>query len=218
MPWSEMSAMDQRREFVRLALLEGANRRALCRRFAISPETGYKWLRRWQGGDTTLAEHARRPAGSPNRTAADLERRILDLRDAHPAWGARKLAACLERKGIEPPAASTVHAILARTGRITDTAERGAPLGRFETDLPNRLWQMDFKGWVKFTGGGRCHPLAAVDDHSRYLVCLKACEDQGRHRARSSEQGVSHPWPARGALHGQRLALGQRPAQTMDAL
>jgi len=51
MPWSEVSVMDQRREFVRLALQEGANRRELCRRFGISPDVGYKWLRRWQAGD-----------------------------------------------------------------------------------------------------------------------------------------------------------------------
>ncbi|HXQ17419.1 MAG TPA: helix-turn-helix domain-containing protein, partial [Caulobacteraceae bacterium] len=42
--------MDERREFVRLALLEGVNRRELCRRFGISAEAGYKWLRRWQAG------------------------------------------------------------------------------------------------------------------------------------------------------------------------
>ncbi|HXQ17316.1 MAG TPA: helix-turn-helix domain-containing protein, partial [Caulobacteraceae bacterium] len=50
MPWRERSAMDERREFVRLALLEGVNRRELCRRFGISAEAGYKWLRRWQAG------------------------------------------------------------------------------------------------------------------------------------------------------------------------
>ena len=44
MPWNEVSVMDQRREFVRLALQEGANRRELCRRFGISPDVGYKWL------------------------------------------------------------------------------------------------------------------------------------------------------------------------------
>ena len=38
MPWKQVSAMDQREEFVRLALLEGANRRELCRRFGISPD------------------------------------------------------------------------------------------------------------------------------------------------------------------------------------
>jgi transposase-like protein len=40
MPWNEVSVMDQRREFVRLALQEGANRRELCRRFGISPDVG----------------------------------------------------------------------------------------------------------------------------------------------------------------------------------
>jgi TPR repeat protein len=45
MPWREVSVMDQRREFVRLAAQEGANRRELCRRFGISPDIGYKWLR-----------------------------------------------------------------------------------------------------------------------------------------------------------------------------
>jgi hypothetical protein len=32
MPWCEVSVMDQRREFVRLPMQEGANRRELCRR------------------------------------------------------------------------------------------------------------------------------------------------------------------------------------------
>jgi hypothetical protein len=32
MPWREVSVMDQRREFVRLAMQEGVNRRELCRR------------------------------------------------------------------------------------------------------------------------------------------------------------------------------------------
>ncbi len=50
MPWREVSVMDQRREFVRLAMQEGANRRELCRRFGISADTGYKWLARDQAG------------------------------------------------------------------------------------------------------------------------------------------------------------------------
>jgi hypothetical protein len=35
-----MSVMDQRREFVRLAMHEAANRRELCKRFGISPDAG----------------------------------------------------------------------------------------------------------------------------------------------------------------------------------
>ncbi len=47
MPFREVSRMDARSEFVMLALEEGANVRQLCRRFGISPTTGYKWLERW---------------------------------------------------------------------------------------------------------------------------------------------------------------------------
>jgi transposase-like protein len=72
MPWREVSKMEQRREFVRLAMQEGANRRELCRRFGVHPDTGYKWLARW-AGDETLADRSRRPHGSPNRTSADIE-------------------------------------------------------------------------------------------------------------------------------------------------
>jgi transposase InsO family protein len=178
MPWHEVSVMDQRAEFVRLASLDGANRRELCRRFGIHPDTGYKWLRRWAAGETELSDHSRRPHHSPNQTDAELESKVLALRDAHPAWGARKLAACLKRADIAPPSASTVHAILRRNDRVIETSGQGAPLTRFEKDAPNQLWQMDFKGWVKLTNGTRCHPLTVVDDHSRYLVSLTACANQ----------------------------------------
>ncbi len=50
MPWKEMSVMSQRREFVELAQAEGTNKRGLCRRFGISPTTGYKWLGRFREG------------------------------------------------------------------------------------------------------------------------------------------------------------------------
>ena len=73
MPWREVSVMDQRREFVRLAMQEGVNRRELCRRFDIHPDTGYKWLRRWQAGQE-LADRSRRPHSSPQRTDREVEK------------------------------------------------------------------------------------------------------------------------------------------------
>ena len=118
MPWQEVSVMDRRREFVRLALQEGVNRRELCRRFGISPDVGYKWLARWKGGDRGLADRSRRPRTSPKLTTAAIEAVILTIRDRHPAWGARKIAHCLERDGFTVPALSTVHQILSRNGRV----------------------------------------------------------------------------------------------------
>ena len=43
---------------------------------------------------------------------------------------------------------------------------------------PNLLWQMDFKGWIALADDTRCHPLTIVDDHSRYVPCLRACADE----------------------------------------
>jgi transposase InsO family protein len=177
MPWQEVSIVDQRREFIGLAMQEGANRRELCRRFGIHPDTGYKWLAR-ATADEALADRSRRPHSSPSQTAAAIEARILAWRDAHPAWGARKIAHCLEREGVVCPAPSTVHAILRRHGRIVAPAGGAAASQRFEKPAPNLLWQMDFKGHIPLSGGGRCHPLTIVDDHSRYAVALEACANE----------------------------------------
>ena len=109
MPWREVSVMDRRREFVMLAKQEGVNRRQLCRQFGISAQTGYKWIERYEAGDTALADWSRRPHHSPDRTAAAIERQIVALRDAHPVWGARKIAHRLKRDRQVVPAISTVH-------------------------------------------------------------------------------------------------------------
>ena len=132
MPWKEVSKMSQRREFVTLAEAEGANMRALCRHFGISPTTGYRWLWRFrERNEDGLVDLPRRPYHSPFRTPAEVEGTVLTARDAHPAWGARKLRAWLLAKGHEwMPSPSTITAILTRHSRI------GPAKG-----LPHRPWQ-----------------------------------------------------------------------------
>ncbi len=178
MPWQEVSAMDQRREFVRFAMQEGVNRRELCRRFGISPDVGYKWLARSVAGDKELADRSRRPHESPRRCDAFTEERVLAVRDDHPAWGARKIARCLARDGLKPPALSTVHEILCRHGRVHPPPGGPRAWRRFEKEAPNLLWQMDFKGHVGLASGARCHPLTMIDDHSRYALCVNACANE----------------------------------------
>jgi len=177
MPFQEVSIMDERREFVRLAMQEGANRRELCRRFGIHPDTGYKWIDRG-AFDGELGDRSRRPHSSPARTERAIEDRVLAIRDEHPAWGARKIWRCLDWAGIEAPAISTVHEILRRNDRIVAPAGGAVARVRFEKPAPNLLWQMDFKGWVRLGDGRRCHPLTIIDDHSRYDVGLEACADE----------------------------------------
>jgi transposase InsO family protein len=181
MSWKEASVRSLRKEFVKLASQAGANVRELCRRFGISSRAAYKWMRRYQQhGEAGLEDQSRRPRQSPHRSAPEVEQVVLSVRDQHPAWGARKIGARLEALGQRPiPAASTIHAILKRQGRI-DPAEsaKHQPWQRFEQEAPNQLWQMDFKGHFALGTGERCHPLSVLDDHSRYALCLAACHNQ----------------------------------------
>ena len=181
MPWKEVSSMSLREEFVALAGTDGANVRALCRRFGISAPTGYKWLSRFRdAGPTGLADVSRRPRSSPRKTAATVEEAVLALRQRHPAWGARKVRTWLLDHGHRDlPAPSTIQAMLTRAGllRAADSAKHRA-FQRFEQAAPNDLWQMDFKGHFALTSGDRCHPLTVLDDHSRYAVRLAACSNE----------------------------------------
>jgi putative transposase len=181
MPWQEVSVMQQRWEFVRLAMQDGVNRRELCRRFGISPDVGYKWLARAAAGDPDLANRSRRPHSSPKRSDAMIEQRVLAVRDGHPAWGARKIARCLQRDGVVAPAWSTVHEILRRHDRIVPPQGGPRACQRFEKEAPNMLWQMDFKGRMPLGNGAPCHPLTMIDDHSRYALCLSACAYEQSH-------------------------------------
>jgi len=166
-----------------LAMKEGANMRALCRQFGISPTTGYKWVGRYlQTGELGLQDRSRRPQTSPHRTPAAMEQRILAVRDKHPAWAGRKIKRRLEDLGVgEVPRPSTITGILRRHDRLDPRESRKhRPWQRFEAETPNDLWQMDFKGHFPLIDGRRCHPLTVLDDHSRFCLGLRACGDEQR--------------------------------------
>lgn len=181
MPWRELSAMDQREEFVRLLLSAGANKSELCRRFGISRSKSYKWLGRYAAqGRAGLADRSRRPRRSPAQTTRAVEAEVLRVRaESNNAWGGRKIARVLKNEGASHvPAASTITQILRRHGKLEQSAPEhpGRPQ-RFERAQPNELWQMDFKGDFAMARG-RCYPLTVVDDHSRYALGIQACATQ----------------------------------------
>lgn len=177
MTWKTPNIMTLRKEFIHLALQEGANRRELCRRFEISPKTAYKWLQRFeQEGQRGLEDRSRRPLTLPSRTLASVEESVLALRQTHPTWGSRKLQRRLTDMGrIEVPAASTITRILRRHDLIDEAqSQKSRAWERFEHDQPNKLWQIDFKGNFP-TLAGMCYPLTMLDDHSRFNLILEAC-------------------------------------------
>ncbi len=79
------------------------NARLTCRYFGISPQTFYRWLKRYKGQDLKTLEsrshrprHVRQPTYSP-----DLINSVLRLREAYPRWGKEKLVVLLRREHIQ---------------------------------------------------------------------------------------------------------------------
>ena len=178
MPWKVASAMSQREEFVALAHSEGVNMSELCLRSGISRKTGYKWLSRYlKAGEQSLDDLPKRPHHSPNRTGAEMEQLVVDLRREHPTKGGHVLARMLKDRGHNSvPTKSTITAIL-RRHRLIEPADslKHKAYRRFEHQRPNDLWQMDF---IPVGSCGRCHPLTVLDDHSRFSLGVRACADE----------------------------------------
>jgi transposase InsO family protein len=155
----------------------------LCRRYEIARQTGYVWVRRYrQAGVPGLVERSRTAHRHSNQMPEEIERMVLELRQAHMCWGPRKLKKILERDepGRVWPATSTIGALLQREGLVVarkkrkHTAPYSEPLAH-ATDA-NRVWCADFKGWFRTGDGERIDPLTISDAHSRYLLRCQAVE------------------------------------------
>lgn len=177
MAWRETSPMNEKTQFIADYLRDLLTVTELCEHYGISRKTGYKWIDRYLSeGPAGLEERTRRPRTCPHKTPARLERLIIDARQRHPTWGARKLRTFLSRKHPrEPwPTRTTIHDILIREGFIR-TPRRSRKLGhpgKPETRMnaPNQTWGADFKGHFKTEDGRYCYPLTVTDGFSRYLI------------------------------------------------
>ena len=181
MPWSQLSTMDQKTQFIADYLRHSLCVTELCALYQISRKTGYKWVARYEEeGAPGLADRPRRPRSCPHRTPHELAEAIIELRRHHPTWGAKKLLATLARREPDPPwpSRSAASAILSRHGLVGKARKRRHPghPGRPAALItaPNDLWAADFKGQFKTRDGSYCYPLTVTDDCSRYLLGCRA--------------------------------------------
>jgi len=204
MAWKVVEVEAQRLRFVEAARVGDRSFSSLCREYEISRATGYVWLKRFAAhGAGGVRERSRRPLRTPRRSPLELEERIVAVRGQHPDWGARKLRVLLGRSGVHVPA-STVHRVLRRYGLIHEQDSRAPATGSFCREMPNQLWQMDFKspkGWNAHLG-----PLSVLDDHSRYAVVLEQLQSgRSQHVQKRLEQAFcDHGLPEAMLMdHGQ---------------
>ena len=182
--------MEQRIEFA-LKAMQTLNFRALCQEYGVSTKTGYKWKERFiQEGLEGMANWSRRPKSSPEQLPEAEVCEIVRLKVAHLSWGPRKIRELYLRRHGEVASESTFKRVLERAGLTQKRRRRrSTAAGRLSSgrcgQAPNEVWTVDFKGWWR-SWGKRCEPLTVRDEHSRYVLELRAMDNARSESVRQS--------------------------------
>jgi putative transposase len=190
MAWKKSEPMEERIEFA-LKAMRALNFRALCQEYGISAKTGYKWKERFlREGLEGMAEESRRPRSSPEQLPEGEVCEIVRLKLAHPSWGPRKIRELYLRRHGAVASESTFKRVLERAGltekrRRRNSIEAGGLRSGRRAGRPNEVWTVDFKGWWRSLGR-RCEPLTVRDEHSRYVLEVRALENARSQTVRQS--------------------------------
>ena len=182
--------MDQRIEFA-VRAMQTLNFRALCQEYGISAKTGYKWKERFlRKGLAGMEEQSRRPKSHAEQVPEEEVCEIVRLKLAHWSWGPRKIRELYLRRHGEVASESTFKRVLERAGltqkrRRARATEAGRLCKGRRASAPNEVWTVDFKGWWR-NGDKRCEPLTVRDEHSRYVLEVRAVEDARSETVRKS--------------------------------
>ncbi len=172
-----MSVTEQRYKAVQGVLAEGRTVGDVASQWEVSPRTLHRWLARYEdGGLEGLGDGSHRPAHCPHQMPAAVEVLVLEMRRAHPYWGARRIAFELNRKGVQPaPSESAVYRCLVRAGVIDPMTRRRRreTWKRWERGAAMELWQLDIVHGFLLADGTSAKALTGIDDHSRFCVSAR---------------------------------------------
>jgi transposase InsO family protein len=182
MAWRVSRVADQRKKFVEQYESGHWAMAELCRMYDISRQSGYKWVKRGQQGETSWEDRSRAAHHHPLQVTTKIEEKILACRYQHPTWGARKLRKFLSDRDQKTrwPALSTIGEILKRSGLTNPSRKRRRTPPYSEpfqqVSEANQVWCADFKGWFRTGDGQRVDPLTITDAASRYLLRCQITE------------------------------------------
>ena len=114
-----------------------------------------------------------------------VEARIVEIRRAHPGWGADRIGYQLARDGIVPvPGRTSIYRALVRNGLVVpgQRKRRRADYRRWERARPMELWQMDVVGGFHLADGTELKAVSGIDDSSRFAVSAHWCGGPPRSR------------------------------------
>jgi leucine-zipper of insertion element IS481 len=99
MPWRQTSPLDQKTRCIADDLRRTLSITAWCALSGVSRKTGSKWSERsLTSGPPGLEERSRKPGSSPHQTPQHGVEPLVELRQPHPAWGAKTRLSMLQRR------------------------------------------------------------------------------------------------------------------------
>jgi len=222
MPWKERDVKNLRLEFVLRALSEATSFVELCREYGIQAKTGYKWKQRFlEEGAAGLGDRSRRPQSSPRELGEAVVCEMVRLKEAHRRWGPRKIRQLYARQhqDLALPSESSFKRVLEKAGLVEKrkrrrSGETGRIQNRVESQQPNDVWTVDFKGWWYTPSGQRCEPLTVRDDCSRYLLCVSVPPDACTQTIRREFEGLFTRYGLPATIrsdNGRPFAMTQAP-------
>lgn len=207
MPWKETTTMEQKIEFICEWRTGKYTITELCRSFKISRPTAYRIIDRFEKqGYDGLLEQPITARNHPNETDIKVINGILQLKEKHRLWGAKKIRKLLFNDYPEDiiPSVVTVHNILKKNGLVCPQKRlrRVKPIYPiFDPKECNEVWSADYKG--KFLMGNKiyCHPLTIADSKSRFVFTAKGHYKENLKSAKSEFTRVFRKYGIPKQLH-----------------
>ena len=144
----------------------------------LSSETVGRWVRAYRrDGEAGLATHYR---GKGRSLPTPVKRKIVELKEANPLFGIKRISQVLKRAFFLSASPETVRKTLHESSLITTPPkkrQRNMTRPRFfERSVPNQLWQTDI--FTFRLGGHYAYLIGYIDDYSRYITGLELFRSQ----------------------------------------
>lgn len=162
---------------VKLFLEEGYAKAVVCQELGISDVSLYRWANQYRSFGEAGLEKKRGGGGA--KLPEVIKEQIRAVKQAHPWYGVRRIAAFMRQCLFLPSSAETVRRTLLGSSvpKLKRQTKRNMVRPRFfERSTPNQLWQSDI--FTFRLGGKYAYLIGFIDDYSRYLVGLELYRSQ----------------------------------------
>ena len=193
MSWKETDVMKEKEKFIDAVIKAEKPFKYICEDFGISEKTGHKWKNRfYEEGKIGLYEKSREAENHPNALPEDTVIAIIQLKTAHPYWGAKKILELFKksRRNAEVPSLSSVNRILSKANLIKKRRVKPVSVdcrrlhAHIQPQEVNDVWAIDFKGYWR-SDGEVCEPFTVRELVSRKILCVKLMQSKSSEAVRA---------------------------------